>query len=84
MSMKLGRRIAIYGPCGVVLESGGNKFSGRLRGMDIADSRLRVPLKFLKGCADTLTMCSSDSIINAHKRGERHRLRSGVGAQSNN
>src|SRR5712691_1538264 len=32
MGMKLGRSIAIDGPCGVVLESGGDEFSGRLRG----------------------------------------------------
>jgi hypothetical protein len=42
VSMKLGRGIAIDGPRGVVLESGGDEFSGRLRGMDIADPRLRV------------------------------------------
>jgi len=47
VSMKLGRSIAIDGPRGVVLEGGGDKFSGRLRGMDIADPRLRVSFKLL-------------------------------------
>ena len=42
MGMKLGRSIAIDRPRGVVLESGGDEFSGRLWGMDIADPRLRV------------------------------------------
>ena len=46
MGMKLGRSIAIDRPGRVVLESGGDEFSGRLRGMDIADPRLRVSLKF--------------------------------------
>src|SRR5882762_8825026 len=40
--------VAIDGRRGVVLESGGDKFSGRLRGMDIADPRLRVSFKLLK------------------------------------
>ena len=75
MSMKLERRVAIYGPRGVVLESGGDEFSGRLRGMDIADPRLRVSFKLLKCCAYTLPMGFPHPIIAAHKRGERYRLR---------
>src|SRR5271155_1481095 len=56
MGMKLRRGVAIDGPRGVVLESCGDEFSGRLRGMDIADSRLRVSFKFLKCRAYTLPM----------------------------
>src|SRR5271157_5685801 len=77
MGMKLGRSIAIDRPCGIVLEGGGNKFAGRLWGMDIADSRLRVSLKFLKRRTYTLPMSLSHPIIAAHKRGERYRLRRG-------
>jgi len=43
--------------------------------MDIADSRLRVSLKFLKRRTYTLPMSLSHPIIAAHKRGERYRLR---------
>ena len=75
MSMKLGRRVAIDGPGGVVLESGGDKFSGRFRGMDIADPRLRVSFKLLKRRAYTLPMGFPHPLIAAHKRGERYRLR---------
>ena len=77
MGMKLRRRVAIDGPRGIVLESGGDEFSGRLRGMDIADPRLRVPLKFLKRCADTLAMGFPHAVIAANERGERYRLRRG-------
>ena len=74
MGMKLGRSIAIYGPRGVVLEGGGDKFPGRLRGMDIADSRLRVSFKLLKRRAHTLPMGFAHPIIAAHKGGKRYRL----------
>src|SRR5260370_39942995 len=77
MGMELGRSIAIDGPRGVVLESGGDKFSGRLRGTDIADPRLRVSLKLLQRGADTLPVCFPHSIIAAHKSGKRYRLRRG-------
>src|SRR5229473_2125790 len=56
MCMKLRRRIAIDGPRGIVLESGGDEFAGRLRGMDIADPRLRVSLKLLQRRPYTLPM----------------------------
>jgi hypothetical protein len=75
MGMKLGRSIAIDGPRGIVLEGGGDEFAGRLWGMDIADPRLRVSLKFLKRRAYTLPMGLPHPIIAAHKRGERYRLR---------
>ena len=75
--MKLRRSIAIDGPRGVVLEGGGDKFAGRLRGMDIADPRLRVSLKLLKCRAYALPMRFPHPIIAAHKRGERYRLRRG-------
>ena len=70
MSMKLGRRVAIDGARGVVLESGGDEFSGRLRSMDVADPRLRVSLKLLKCRANTLLMGLPHPIIATHKRGE--------------
>src|ERR1700683_2880605 len=75
MGMKLGRSIAIDGPRGVVLESGGDKFSGRLRGMDIADPGLRVSFKLLKCRAYTLPMGFPHPIIAAHESGKRYRLR---------
>ena len=77
MGMKLRRSIAIDGPGGIVLEGGGDEFSRRLRGMDIADPRLRVPLKFLKRCANAFAMRLPHPVIAAHKRGERYRLRRG-------
>src|SRR5216683_79142 len=67
MSMKLGRSIAINGPRGVVLESRGDEFPGRLRGMNIADPRLRVSLKLPERHADTLPMSFAHPIITAHK-----------------
>ena len=73
--MKLRRSIAIDRPRGVVLESRGDEFAGRLRGMDIADPRLRVSLKFLQRRAYTLPMGLPHPIIAAHKRGNRYRLR---------
>src|SRR5271157_3652776 len=75
MGMKLRCRVAIDRPRGVVLESGGDEFSGRLRGMDIADPRLRVSFKLLKCCADALPMCLPHPIIAAHESGKRYRLR---------
>jgi hypothetical protein len=75
MSMKLGRSIAINGPRGIVLESGGDKFSGSLWGMDIADPRLRVSFKLLECRAYTFPMSFPHPIIASHKRGERYRLR---------
>src|SRR5271166_5068872 len=77
MSMKLRGSVAIDGPCGIVLEDGGDKFPGRLRRMDIADPRLRVSLKFPKRHADTFSMRLPRPIIAAYKRGERYRLRRG-------
>ncbi len=75
MGMKLRSRIAIDGPRGVVLESRGDEFTGRLRGMDIADPRLRVSLKLLKRRAYTLPMGSPHPNIAAHESGKRYRLR---------
>src|SRR6266849_3836240 len=77
MGMKLRRRVAIDRPCGIVLEGGGDEFPSRLRGVDIADPRLRVPLKFPNRHADTLAMGFPNPLIAAHKRGERYRLRRG-------
>src|SRR5271157_4661585 len=75
MGMKLRCRVAIDGPRGVVLESGGDEFSGRLRGMDIADPRLRVAFKLLKCRACTLPMGFPHPIIAADESGKRYRLR---------
>src|SRR5467141_3854975 len=75
MGMKLGRSVAIDWPRGVVLESGGDKFSRRFRGMDLADPRLRVLFKLLKCRAYTLPMGLPHSIIAAYERRERYRLR---------
>src|SRR5271157_4633795 len=75
MCMKLGRSIAIDGPRGIVLESGGDEFAGGLRGMDIADPRLRVSFKLLKCSAYTLPMGFPHPIIAAHESGKRNRLR---------
>jgi hypothetical protein len=72
--MKLERSIAIDGPRGIVLDSGGDKFSGRLRGMDIADPRLHVSFKLLKCRAYTLPMGVPHPIIAAYESGERYRL----------
>ena len=72
MSMKLGRSIAIDGPRGVVFESGGDKFSGRLRGINIADPRLRVLLKLPKCHTYALAMGFPHPVIAAHQRGERY------------
>src|ERR1700682_2842789 len=77
MGVKLRRRIAIDGPRGIVLESGGDEFSGRLRGMHIADPRLRVSLEFPERWRDALAMGFPYPVIAAHKRGERYRLRRG-------
>src|SRR5208282_652270 len=74
MSMKLGRSIAIDGPRGVVLESGGDEFSGRLRSMDIADPRLRVSFKLLECDANTFPVGFTHPIIAAHESGKRYRL----------
>jgi len=77
MSMKLRCSIAIDGPRGIVLESGGNEFPGRLWGMDIADPRLRVSLKFLERDANAFPVGFTHPVIAAHERSERHRLRRG-------
>jgi hypothetical protein len=77
VSMKLGRSIAIDGPRGIVLKGGGDEFAGRLRGMDIADPRLRVSFKFLKCRAYALPMGFPHPIIAAYESGERYRLRRG-------
>src|SRR5271170_2931023 len=75
MGMKLGRSIAIDWPRGVVLERGGDKLSGRLWGMYIADPRLRVSFKLLKCRAYTLAMSFPNSIIAAYESGKRNRFR---------
>ena len=77
MGMELRRGVAVNRPRGVVLEGRGNEFARRLRRMDIADARLRVPLQLVKRHADTLPMRLPHAVIAAHKRGERYRLRRG-------
>jgi hypothetical protein len=44
MSVKLWRGIPVYRAGSVMLEGGGNELGRRLRRVDIADSRLRIPL----------------------------------------
>src|SRR5208282_2147469 len=74
---KLRRSIAIDGPRGIVLKGGGDEFPRRLRGVDIADPRLRVSFKFPKRHADTMPVRLPHPLIAAHKRGKRYRLRRG-------
>jgi hypothetical protein len=75
--MKLRGSVAIDGPRGVVLKGGGDEFSGCLRGVDIADPRLRVPLQLRERNADALPVRLPHSVIAAHKRSQRNRFRRG-------
>jgi len=56
MSMKLRRSIAIHRAGSVMLEGGGNELGRRLRRVDIADARLRIPLQFAKCYANTFAV----------------------------
>jgi hypothetical protein len=75
MSMKLRRSVAIHRTGSVMLEGGGNEFARRFRRVDIADTRLRIPLQFAKCAADTFTVRLSHMRIAADKRGERNGFR---------
>src|SRR5208282_5528870 len=72
MSVKLRRSVAIHWAGSVMLESGGNELCSRLRRVDIADPRLRIPLQFAKCYADALTVRLAHTLIAADKRGERN------------
>jgi hypothetical protein len=71
MGVKLQCGVAINGPSRIVFKSGSNKFAGGLRRVNIADPGLRVLLRFPKCCPNTLPMGFPDSLIAAHKDGER-------------
>ncbi len=77
--MKLRRSIAIHRAGSVMLEGGGNELGRRLWRVDIADTRLRIPLQFAKRYADTLTVRLAHTLVAAHQRGERNGFRRGEG-----
>src|SRR5208337_2509493 len=77
MSMKLWRGIPIYRTGSVVLKGGGNELGRRFRRVDIADTRLCIPLQFAKCHADTFTVRLPHTLIAADKRGERNGFRRG-------
>ena len=77
MSMKLGRSIPIYRAGSIMLEGGNDKLGRRLWRVDIADSRLRIPLQFAKCHADTLTVRLPYPAVAAYKRSQRDGFRRG-------
>ena len=77
MSMKLRRSIPIHRAGSVMLEGGGNELGRRLRRVDIADPRLRVPLQFAKCDANTFPVRLAHTLIAAPKRGQRNGFRRG-------
>ena len=77
MRMKLRCGIPIHRTSSVMLEGGGNELGCRLRRVDIADTRLRVPLQLVKRHAHTFAVCHTHTFIAADKRGERNRFRRG-------
>ena len=77
MSVKLRRGIAVDRAGGVMLEGGRDELAGRLRCMDVADTRLRVSLQFSKRNADAFAVRLAHTLIAAHKGGERDGLRCG-------
>ena len=70
MGVELRRGVALDRPRGVVLEGRGDEFARRLRRMDVADPRLRVPLQLPKSHAHALPVRLSYPVIAAHKGGE--------------
>jgi len=70
MRMKLRRSVAIYRTGSVVLEGGGNKLGCRLWRVDIADTRLRIPLQLVKRDAHTFAVCHTNTLIAAHQSSE--------------
>jgi len=67
MRVKLRSGVAVHRPRGIVLKRGSDEFPGRFGRMNIADARLRVPLEFLKGNANTFPVCLSHTDIATYK-----------------
>ncbi len=74
MGMKLRRGIASDGPRRIVLEGRGGELPCRLRGMHVADPRLRVVLDLAQSHANALPVRLPHPFIPADKRGQRNRL----------
>ncbi len=72
MGVELRRRIAIDGTGRVVLEGRGGELACRLRGMHVADPRLRVVLDLDQSDTDALSMRLPHPLIAADKRGQRN------------
>jgi hypothetical protein len=79
MSMELRRCIAVNRAGRIVLEGCGKELSRVLRGMNIADACLRIPLQFSECNTHAFTMRLAHMNITAHKRSQRNRLRCGEG-----
>src|SRR5665213_1508565 len=77
MGVKLRRSITVHRTGGVMFEGGRDELAGRLRCVDVADTRLRVTLQFSKSDADTLTVRFPDTVIASYKGGKRNGLRCG-------
>src|SRR5580658_1861151 len=77
MRVKLWCGIPIHRAGGIVLEGGSDELGRRLRRVDIADTRLRIPLQFAKRYTDALTVRLAHPLIAAHKRGQRDGFRRG-------
>ena len=77
VSVKLRRGVAVHRPGSVVLERGRNELARRLRRVNIADARLRVPLQFAKCDANAFAVRLPHALIATDKGGERNRLRRG-------
>src|SRR5208337_856167 len=77
MRMKLWCGIPIHRAGSIVLEGGGDELGRRLRRVNIADTRLRIPLQFAKRYTDALTVRLAHPLIAAHKRAQRDGFRRG-------
>jgi len=76
MGVKLRCGVTGDGPRRVVLELGGNEFTGRFSRMVAADPRLGVSLKLVQGFGDSDAVRLPDLLIAAYKSRKRDRLRS--------
>jgi hypothetical protein len=72
--VKLRRGIAIHGTRRIVLERSCKELARRFRRMNIADTRLCVPLQFVQSNTHTFTMCFPHAKIAINKRSQRNRL----------
>src|ERR1035438_6209456 len=77
MRMKLRCGIPVHWTGSVMLEGGGNELGCRLRRVDIADARLRIPLQLFKRDAHTFAVCHTHTLIAAHQSGEGDGFRRG-------